>query len=78
MTVFGEDEDEIADPCVSDFFNGQVHTTTLEADTLHGRISPHEEGGITQNASGIFRFEGLRDMPSQGTEARCRLGTNCE
>ena len=75
---FGQDENEIAHPCAGDLLDGHVNAARFEAVARKGGTSPPlEEGGITQDARGVFWLEGLRDVPSQGAEARFRFNTNC-
>jgi len=79
LDVLAQDENQIADPCARDLLDGHVHTARLEVLTTTNSASPpHEEDGITQDARGVLWFEGLRDMPSQRTEARFRLDANGE
>ena len=72
-SVSGQYENEVADARLCDLLDGHMRTASIEAVT-----SPHEECGITLDARRVWCFEGSRDMPPQGTEARCRFDTNCK
>ena len=78
ISLLGQNEDQIANLCpLRDVLNSRVHAVRHEAGTLSGICCAlHKEGGITQGSSGFLRFECLRNVPAQGTEARFWFDTN--
>jgi hypothetical protein len=78
--LLGQNKDQIANlRPLCNVLDSRVHAVRHEAATLGGiSCVPHKERGIAQGPSGFLRSECLRNVPTQCTEARFWLNTNCK